>query len=233
PVQVIGLTGIRAIAADRGSAYALRRDGTVWAWGDNTYGQLGAGAGATSLLPVQITGLSSIRAVAARGGSTYALRSDGTVWAWGLNSVGQLGNGTTGTNGLFPTPVSGLTEVRSIAAGIGTAYALRSDGSVWAWGLNDAGQLGNGVAGTIGPLAVPVTGATGLIGAVSIAAGDSTAYAVRWDGTAFAWGEGSLGQLGIGLAVDSAYPVPVPGVADARAVAGGRTSGYAIVGDWY
>ncbi|MEX5636596.1 RCC1 domain-containing protein [Parafrankia sp. FMc2] len=233
PVQVIGLTGIRAITADRGSAYALRRDGTVWAWGDNTYGQLGTGAGPTSLLPVQVTGLSSIRAVAARSGSAYALRSDGTVWAWGLNNLGQLGNGLTGTNSLFPVPVSGLTSVRSIAAGLGTGYALRSDGSVWAWGVNDAGQLGIGVAGLNSPVPVPVTGATGLIDAVSIAAGDSTAYAVRWDGAAFAWGEGSLGQLGIGLAVDSALPLPVPGVADAQAVAGGRTSGYAIVGDWF
>ncbi|CUU56460.1 Alpha-tubulin suppressor [Parafrankia irregularis] len=230
PVQVLGLTGIRAIASDGGAAYALRRDGSVWAWGLNTFGQLGVGTTTPSPLPIQLLGLSGIRAIAARDNSAYALRSDGTVWAWGENGVGQLGNGTNATS-LVPTPVLNLAKIRRIAAGVDSAYALDETGTVWAWGGNTLGQLGNG-SNAPSSLPIPVTGQTGLVGAVAIAAGANSAYALRWDGTAFAWGNNGLGQLGNGNAAvpSSTTPLPIPGLQDVRAIAGGLFDGYAIVG---
>ena len=86
---------------------ALKSDGTVWAWGDNGYGQLGDGTTTDRTTPVQVSGLSGVTAIAAGCYHTVALKSDGTVWAWGYNGYGQLGDGTT-TQRTTPVQVSGL-----------------------------------------------------------------------------------------------------------------------------
>ena len=102
PVRVRGLGHVVAIAAGGQSAYALSADGTVWAWGDNSYGQLGDGTTRASAKPVRVARLSHIVSIAAGGSAAYALSAEGTVWAWGDNSYGQLGNGTTVSS---PLPV--------------------------------------------------------------------------------------------------------------------------------
>src|SRR5262245_32345713 len=102
--QVIGLnSGVVQVSAGVAHALALRSDGTVWAWGNGTGGELGNGTLSITGTPVQVTGLTGIVAVAAGTNDSLALRSDGTVWAWGGNQYGQLGNGTTG--GIHSTPV--------------------------------------------------------------------------------------------------------------------------------
>jgi alpha-tubulin suppressor-like RCC1 family protein len=105
-----------------------------------------------SLSPVQIPGLTHVTSIAAGGYHSLALRNDGTAWAWGSNGHGELGEGTN-TSKNTPVKVSGLTSITSLtAAGDGYSYsdshslALRSDGTVWAWGANDSGQLGDGTA---------------------------------------------------------------------------------------
>ena len=132
---------------------ALGSDGRVYSWGDNTYGQLGNGNNTSSAVPVAVdtsgvlSGKMVLQLVTA-GETVYALTSDGSVYAWGDNTFGQLGNNTT-TNSNIPVavdtsgPMSGKA-IRQIAATDGTAYAVASDGTVYAWGLNDHGQLGNG-----------------------------------------------------------------------------------------
>ncbi len=117
-----------AVAAGVGHTVALRGDGTVWAWGDNSSGQLGDGTYTQRDVPVQVPGLTSVTALAAGRNHTVALRSDGTVWAWGSNSSGQLGNGTTSER-LTPTRVPGLTSVTALAAVDNHTVALRSDGN--------------------------------------------------------------------------------------------------------
>jgi alpha-tubulin suppressor-like RCC1 family protein len=94
PVQVKGLAGVSAIAVGSSHTLALRKDGTVWAWGSNKSGQLGIGKNAA--LPVQVSGLTGVSAIAVRSSHTIALKKDGTVWAWGSNKSGQLGIGNTG-----------------------------------------------------------------------------------------------------------------------------------------
>lgn len=122
---------------------AGKKDGSVWAWGENTYGQIGDGTTSNRNIPALVSGLTNIVNVAAGGGHSLAIKNDGTVWAWGNNQNGQLGDGTN-TNRLTPVQVSGLSDVMAVAAGMNHSLALKSDGTVWAWGDNSCGQLGDG-----------------------------------------------------------------------------------------
>ena len=126
----------QTLAAGESHTVMRKQDGTVWAWGNNIYGQLGDGTTTPRSSPVQVPGLSNVSAIAARGHHTLALKQDGTVWAWGNNSSGELGDGTT-TPRYSPVQVPGLSAVRATAAGHNHSLALKEDGTVWAWGLSD------------------------------------------------------------------------------------------------
>src|SRR5207237_1349033 len=132
----------------RGHSMALKADGTVWAWGDNSYGQLGDGTFTSRSKPVRVTNLPSVTAISMGGRHSLALAPDGTVWAWGENDNGQLGNGTFTLASPYgiptPAPVVNLTGVAAIAGGGNYSIALREDGAVWTWGRNNGGQLGQG-----------------------------------------------------------------------------------------
>ncbi|SMB96533.1 Alpha-tubulin suppressor [Thermanaeromonas toyohensis ToBE] len=193
------------ISAGTYHSLALKSDGTVWAWGQNSYGQLGDGTTTNRYTPVQVQGLSDVVAVAAGGGHSLALKSDGTVWAWGANNYGQLGDGTT-ANRYTPVQVQGLSGVVAIAAALGShSLALKSDGTVWAWGYNYYGQLGDG---TTTNRYTPVQ-VQGLSNVVAIAAGGSYSLALKSDGTVCAWGYNGQGQLGDGTTTNRYTPVQV------------------------
>jgi alpha-tubulin suppressor-like RCC1 family protein len=181
PVQVQGLTEVKAIASDGGHRLALRKNGTVWAWGENEYGELGDGTTEASAVPVEVSRLSKVVAISDGAGHNLALLSSGKVMAWGANDSGQLGVGTTKgpqecgpfSCSTVPVTVHHLKGVTAIATGYGFGLAL-SNGTVYSWGENLKGQLGNGTgeAGSNAPL--PVKGLSEPIG---IAAGDEFSYA--------------------------------------------------------
>jgi alpha-tubulin suppressor-like RCC1 family protein len=205
------LTDVVAIAAGQVHSLALKSDGTVWAWGNNSVGQLGNGSISPSNVPVQVLNLpADIVAIAAGFSHSLALDSSGQVWAWGLNSNGQLGNGTTGGSSLFPnlvvTSFGGpiFTDVVAIAAGGLHSLALKSDGTVWDWGSNSDGQLGNG-SFTDSNVPVQVNSLTNVI---DIAGGAFHSLALKNDNTIWAWGDNSFGELGIGVTGGNS-PVPV------------------------
>jgi alpha-tubulin suppressor-like RCC1 family protein len=217
PVRVMGLTGVIQVAAGAAFSLALLSDGKVWAWGANGVGQLGnGGTSAHQLTPAKVKRLTRVtKIVAGRGydfhpgGHSLALRSDGTVWAWGLNHNGQLGTGTT-VNSSLPVQVPGLSHVTGISAGNYFCLATRTSGispvtSVWAWGANDRGQLGDG---TLASHLTPeqVTGISAPFIA-SIAAGGSSALVLGTDGRIWAWGDNRSGQLGT---APSSSPVTRP-----------------------
>src|SRR3990172_3621138 len=205
PVQVAGLTGITAIAGGgRAHSLALRNDGTVWAWGFNTSGQLGNGTLTNNNVPVPVSSLTAVTALAGGGNHSIALQNDGTVWTWGYNINGQLGNGTF-TNSNVPVPVTSFTGVSAISSGDLHSLALKNDGTVQAWGNNASGQLGNGTF-TNSNVPVPVSS---LAAVTAIAGGANHSLALKNDGTVRAWGLNSYGQLGSGNNTDSNIPVQV------------------------
>ncbi|HEU4510285.1 MAG TPA: S8 family serine peptidase [Pyrinomonadaceae bacterium] len=150
PVQVAGLTNVSQIAAG-GSEFslALKEDGTVWAWGIHFNGQLGPGGGNLNFDPhpnaIQVTGLpAGITAIAAGNEFCLALANDGTIWSWGSNSNFQLGRGTQFSQNPTPLQIPNFGNVSAVAAGAAHGVALKTDGSVWCWGNNFEGQLGDG-----------------------------------------------------------------------------------------
>ncbi|WP_052419747.1 RCC1-like domain-containing protein [Hyalangium minutum] len=228
PVQVTTLSGVSAIATGDSHSLAVKSDGTLWTWGFNDFGQLGDGTMTGRSLPVQVAGLTGVRAAAGGSRHTLVLHTNGTVSAIGHNNIGQLGDGTTTVRRLTPVPVVGLTGVVAVAAGEDHSLALKSDGTVWAWGYNGSGRLGDGTT-TSRNTPVQVVGLTGV---VAVAAGYSHSLAVKSDGTVWAWGEGYDGQLGGGDLFSVSYNNPTPkkvlGLSGGRSVAASKAYSLAL-----
>jgi alpha-tubulin suppressor-like RCC1 family protein len=174
------------------SGYEIR-GGTLWAWGNNKYGQLGDGTAIDRRLPVQIGTAANWQRIACGELHTLALRSDGTLWAWGLNARGQLGDGSV-INKSAPTQIGSDTDWVSIACGAQHSLALKSDGTLWAWGYNNTGQLGLGNnTGKSTPAQVGTDNKW-----VAVAGGYYHTLALKSDGSLWAWGWSAYGQVGDG-----------------------------------
>lgn len=216
-------TGWTAVAVGVDHAVALKADGTLWTWGGNGAGQLGIGTinALPTSAPVQVGSDHDWIAVAAGASCTVALKGDGTLWAWGDNSAGQLG---TGVSGGLPasSPVAVLNQnldtnlnIKSyyVAVSISNRHvlALQADGSLWAWGDNQFGQLGAApavFASNATPQQIqanPVSGVDNFWTAVSAGGGHSLAR--QADGSLWSWGANSFGQLGTSSAA-AFNPVP-------------------------
>jgi hypothetical protein len=223
-----------AIAGGFESAYAIGSDGHLYAWGDNFYGELGDGGNSNSSTPGVVSLPSGVtpRAIAGGGGTGYAMGSDGNLYAWGLNASGQLGNGST-TNSSTPVVVSlpfGVTPTAIAGAG-GFAYAIGSDGHLYAWGNDSGGQLGNGST-TNSSTPVIVLLPSGVT-PEAVSGNYYVGYAIGSDGNLYAWGGNGSGDLGDGTTTNSSTPVLVslpPGSTPQKLGSEpGSASGYVIV----
>ena len=183
-------------------------------WGDNRYGQLGVGAFDTAApysrsAPTAVSGIPNITALADGFYHSVALAADGTVWTWGYNDYGELGVGAFDVVAPYgrnaPTQIPHFTGVIAVAAGTNHSLALKSDGSVWAWGWNIFGQLGDG-SGVNQNAPVKINGLTNVI---AIAAGGVHSLALLADGSIMAWGGNSYGELGDGTTTNRATPLLV------------------------
>ena len=182
-------------------------------------------------MPIAVLAVGSL-AMAACQADDSTTAQDTAISAWGNNFFGQLGNETYNTNSNTPVEVSNLdgAEVKALAGGQGHSLALKSDGSVWAWGLNQDGRLGDGT-NTDSSTPVQVTDPTDptgyLSGVTAIAAGSSHNLALKDDGTVWAWGSNQSGQLGNGTTIDDSSttgintPAAVGGLSGVKAIAAG------------
>ena len=202
PHAVSGLSGITGIHGGRQHVIALRSNGSVWCWGHGLDGQLGIGSTANRNVPTKTHNLANVKQVRTGHYHSMALRRDGTVWTWGLNKYGQLGDGTTQKR-LLPVRVKGLPHPAiAIAGARDHSLAILNNGTVWAWGLNQYGNLGTG--NTVSHhLPVQVKGLSQII---AIAGGRDHSLAIKKGGAVYAWGWNAYGQIGDGTTVNRHLP---------------------------
>ncbi len=256
PVQVVGAGGTGylsdIVAAMGGEQHniALKSDGTVWAWGNNTHQQLGDGTTTDSSTPVQVSGLSSIVKLGSRGYHSVAVKSDGTVWTWGWDEYGALGNGVDDSNNDYPVPieVAGVTDPIMVTAGFEFSIALMQDHTLMAWGNNAEGEIGDGTTtNRLTPIPVP-----GIDQVVWVSAGWTHVVAIRADGTVWTWGANNwqgafdcedtydnnnlgffcgYGMLGDGTENDHYTPERISGLSGAIMALGGDSSTSVLLRD--
>lgn len=202
-------TTVLGIAAGSYHTLAVLSNGELYAWGVNSYSQLGDGSTTKRTTPIRVTGLRGLAPVAAiAAGVVHSLAalSNGTVYAWGSNHYGQVGDGTTSqrataTAVVKPAAWNGLT-VTSVGAGYFHSVALMSDGAVYTWGDNQFGALGDGTQNqrtTPGPVLKPAAWSGSTV--VAIAVGNFHCLALLSNGALYAWGRNNYGQIGDGTTV--------------------------------
>jgi Alpha-tubulin suppressor and related RCC1 domain-containing proteins len=238
PTPVLASIGTRPAAASSQLAaggnfgLAVDAEGNVWAWGDNSEGQLGQGSTDNSPVatPVQVKGLTDVIAVSAGGAHALALKTDGTVWAWGNNEADQLGIDETSPI-TTPRQVEGLQSIVAISAGLESSLALTSDGYVWAWGANEYKQV-NYLSDAIKIVKPQII--DNLSGVVKIAAGSAWCLALKNDGTVWTWG-GQKVPMGtdsqIGEISNITNLTQVKGISDVVSVSAGYSHSLALKGD--
>lgn len=207
---------IKAIAAGEHHTLAVDTKGQVWAWGNNTYGQIGVSVNPSKTFvetPSRVNGLSDVIAVAAGANHSVALTSDGQVYAWGRGTDGQIGNGESKDVNVAPEPVENLTGIMEIAAGDNHTLALKQDRTtIYAWGSNSYGQLGDGgFDEKLKPIQV-----FGISSVKMIGAGNDHTLAIKDDGTVWTWGRNTSGKE-----TPRSTPIQLSGVSNAIAIGGG------------
>jgi len=206
-ISFSGLTGsLTALAVGGNRSLALDSNATVWSWGDNP---IGDNTNNEAHAPAHLTTLSSITALAVGSAHSLAVDSGGHVWAWGANGNGQLGDGTTSTR-ISPVEVVNITGTGSLsgiaaaAGGASHSLAVTSTGTIYAWGLNSSGQIGDGTT-MQRTIPVMVAGVSGTF----VAAGSAFSAALDSGGHVWMWGSNSSGQLGNGTTTSQSTPVEV------------------------
>lgn len=210
PKQVGALTNWAFVAGGVFATMAVKTDGTLWGWGSNqgADGILGLGNSTSYSSPKQVGALTDWLRVYIGQYATVAVKTNGTLWSWGRNSSGQLGLNNT-VNYSSPKQVGSLTTwLKAAANGYSHMAAVRSDGTLWTWGNNTAGQLGDGTTTTrISPVQVG-SGTTWSDVVITYSSAGSTC-AIKTDGTLWTWGSNAQGQLGLGNLTDYSSPKQV------------------------
>jgi len=230
PKQVGALTNWLKLTT--GYAYtahvlAVKQDNTLWAWGLNTYGNLGLGNTTSYSSPKQVGSLTNWLSIATSYYASYAIKTDGTLWSWGNNTYGNLGLGNA-TQYNSPKQVGALTNWLSISAGFYGPMALKTDGTMWGWGKNSGGCAGRLGSGSVTNYSSPIQ-----IGALTtwskLSASAYAGAAIKTDKTLWVWGQGSTyGMLGLGNMTNYSSPKQLGSLASWTDISVGQQYMFAI-----
>jgi alpha-tubulin suppressor-like RCC1 family protein len=213
PIQtVIGGTNWIQVSCGYKVTAAIKSDGTLWAWGLNSSGELGDNTIVNRSSPVQtITGGSTWRSVSvglAAGAGTAstvaAIKTDGTLWLWGLGTSGQLGDNTIVTKSSPVQTIAGGSTWRSVSVGANHCAAIKTDGTLWSWGGNGNGRLGdNTTTGRSSPVQTVAGGSAWK----SLSCGGGYTAAIKTDGSLWSWGYNNYANLGDNTTTHKSSPV--------------------------
>lgn len=206
PVQTVafGNNWIQVSCGNEHSA-AIKSDGTLWLWGFNAYGQLGDNSILNRSSPVQtVAGGNTWKQVSCGYRQTAAIKNDGTLWAWGNNGYGQLGDNTIVDKSSPVQTIGNANSWKQVSGGSDFVSAVKTDGTLWCWGLNSSGQLGDNTilskSSPVQTIAYGTNWKTVDCGAVHMGA-------LKNDGTFWLWGNNASGQLADGSTTDRSSPV--------------------------
>jgi alpha-tubulin suppressor-like RCC1 family protein len=228
----------KSISCARSLNAAIKTDGTLWTWGNNGQGQLGTNditdrstpvttfAGGTNWKQVECGKFHSIVSNA----FVAAIKTDGTLWTWGANPQGQLGTNGGGNKSTPVTTFAGGTNWKQCSSGNNQCTAIKTDGTLWTWGLQTLGRLGN--ATTSGNALTPVTTFAGGTDWKQVSSGGYHIAAIKTDGTLWTWGNNFQGQQGTNDTTQRSTPVTTfSGGTNWKQVSGGNTHTAAIKTD--
>ena len=226
PVQTVsGGTNWKQVAGGNRHTAAIKTDGTLWLWGFNTSGELGDNTTTSRSSPVQtVSAGTNWKQVSSGSFHTAAIKTDGTLWLWGLNSNGELGTNNT-TNRSSPVQtVSAGTNWKQVSMGSFHTAAIKTDGTLWVWGRNNYGQLGDN---TVTNRSSPVQTISAGTNWKQVSVGYRHTAAIKTDGTLWVWGRNAYGQLGDNTITHKSSPVQtVSGGTNWKQVScGGNSSG--------
>lgn len=222
PVKV--MEDVASVSCGLSYTAALKTDGTLWTWGSNRDGQLGNGTFSDGDKPIQV--LDGVVAMDCGARHMAAIKTDGSLWMWGDNRFGELGPEWTSAETCQAEPVKVMEDVAAVSCGNSFTAVIKEDGTLWTWGRNDRGQLGNGSGEGTSLLddwntwTFQTTPEQVMDNVVAVSCGELCCAAIRSDGTLWTWGDNGWGQLGIGKGAnpDSFSARPVQAMEDVAMV---------------
>jgi len=218
----------KTIASGYNHTVGIKTDGSLWSFGNNTNGQLGNGTTADKNVPSKVGTSNDWKTVTAGWGHTIALKTDGTLWAWGNGNLGQIGNGSNTVKPYNPQQQIGTEkDWQDIAAGAHYTVALKTDGTLWAWGYNEFGQLGDGTTvNKSSPIQIGIANDW-----QTIATNNNHTVALKKDGSLWAWGSNNYGQLGDATIIQKNAPTQIGTATNWKTIAAGYEHTTAIKTD--
>ena len=206
PTQVGSTTEWRKVSACNTATLAIKNNGTLWGWGYNAQGAIGDGTTITRSSPVQVGALTTWASVESSAYNGYAIKTDGTIWAWGFSGDGENGTNNTTPDISSPKQIGALTNWLQVTAGAYYVLAVKTDGTLWGWGRNSSGQLGDGTA--INRSSPVQIGSLTTWASVSSRSNGGT-MAITTSGALYSWGTGGYGGLGTNTTITRSSPVQV------------------------